>query len=37
MERELRMTYLERVYQHYRKASKESQERFLDELFHVCR
>jgi hypothetical protein len=36
MERELRMTYLERVYQRYWKASKESKGRILDELCHVC-
>jgi hypothetical protein len=36
MERELRMRYLERVYHRYRKASKESKGRILDELCHVC-
>jgi hypothetical protein len=36
MERELRMKYLERVYQRYWKASKESKGRILDELCHVC-
>ena len=36
MERELRMGYLERVYQRYWRASKESKGRILDELCHVC-
>ena len=36
MELELRMKYLERVYQRYWKASKQSKGRILDELCHVC-
>lgn len=33
---ELRMKYLERIYKRYRKASKESKGKILDELCHVC-
>ena len=36
MELELRMKYVERVYQRYRKASKGSKGKILDELCHVC-
>jgi hypothetical protein len=36
MELELRMKYVEKIYQRYRKASKESKGRILDELCHVC-
>ena len=36
MELELRMKYVERVYQPYRKASKGSKGRILDELCHIC-
>lgn len=36
MELELRMKYLERVYERYRKVSKESRGKILDELCHVC-
>lgn len=37
MKLELRMNYLETIYQRYRKASKESKGRILDELCKVCK
>lgn len=36
MELELRMKYVDKIYQRYRKASKGSKGRILDELCHVC-
>ena len=36
MRLELRMKYLETIYQRYRKASKQSKGKILDELCHVC-
>jgi len=36
MRLELRMRYLERIYKRYRKASKESKGKILDELCQVC-
>ena len=36
MRQELRMKYLEKVYKRYRKASKPSKTKILDELCHVC-
>ena len=37
MRLELRMNYLETVYQRYRKSSKESKAKILDELCNVCK
>ncbi len=37
MKLELRMNYLETIYQRYRKASKESKGRILDELCKICK
>jgi hypothetical protein len=36
MELKLRMKYGDKIYQRYRKASKESKGRILDELCHIC-
>ena len=36
MRLELRMKYLEKIYQRYKKASKESKSKILDELCQIC-
>ncbi|MFW6129152.1 MAG: hypothetical protein ACOC6P_02775 [Candidatus Aminicenantaceae bacterium] len=36
MRLELRMKYLEKTYKRYKKASKESKSKILDELCHTC-